>query len=266
MTEQPRRIVAVQATEPIHCGALSTFNAWATNMAVLCGTNALMVRTAELWDNAVAVVLPLALLGCVHWAILWRAIFLVDAAWDVNVKDCAVVSQDHGFLDASFFTTMAVSLVVLLITAVPLARKRKQLNVQKMFFKDGLAYFCVPFLCSIVPAVLNALDLNSVLNLVTVIPAATLSSVAACRLVMRRARPPPDVYVQGPVRLTENAQLRLPGGRGGRPSFAVGIRPTPEVHVTTDRITVQDFPAVPPRAKRSSTRTSLDDEELAYEK
>ena len=47
--------------------------------------------------------IPLICLAVVHWGILWRGMFIIDAAWDPTVKACIVVKLDSKFLQATFF-------------------------------------------------------------------------------------------------------------------------------------------------------------------
>lgn len=64
-----------------------------------------------LWDKNISIVLPFALLGCAHWAILWRAAFTVEAAYSQQDGKCVLVSENHTLLTASFFMSASSPLV-----------------------------------------------------------------------------------------------------------------------------------------------------------
>lgn len=248
-------IAAEQVTKPIGCNSLYIFNSWACNMAILCATTSLMAHTVGLWDKNISIVLPFALLGCAHWAILWRAAFTVEAAYSQQDRKCVLVSENHTLLTASFFMTVAVDLTVLLVALVALVRSREQLALRDVLLQGGIVYICIPFLSSITPAILSALNLNATMNVIAVVPAATMSAIAAGRLVMRLEDVSERRYARNPAALTVHSGKCFPAGRR---SHTTGIRPTPEVHVTTDRVTFEDFPALPQRAVRASNRTNSD--------
>ncbi|EKM59793.1 uncharacterized protein PHACADRAFT_206017 [Phanerochaete carnosa HHB-10118-sp] len=259
-------IVAVQVTAPINCNALYAFNFWAINMAILCASTLLMIRTVALWNKNRLVILLLATLGCVHWAILWRGMFILEATYSPEAKGCTITSTDHVFLNISFLMTMGVNFVILLLTAAALARQRLRSHLWKLLFQDGLVNFCVTFVCNATPAILNIFNLNTLTTSIAIVPAATISSVAACRLFMRLrnySNAPDDSYIHPTTVLAGGNNVHYTGGRRSR---AMGIRPTPEVRVTTTRITAEDFSALPQKAMRSSSRLSADlESELGFE-
>ncbi|EGO01741.1 hypothetical protein SERLA73DRAFT_120392 [Serpula lacrymans var. lacrymans S7.3] len=140
--------------------ALYTFNSWAGNMTILCASTSLMLRTIALWERRVAVVLPLGALSLGHWALLYRDMFIVKAAWDENAGSCVVVSTNHLLLNISFFYTMGFDLVILIFTAIALGSHYKLSGLSTLLFTDGLVYFLVTFSFNTIPAVLNILDLS----------------------------------------------------------------------------------------------------------
>ena len=92
-------------------------------MTVLCATTSLMIHTSVLsipscgsfaltiyisvglWDGNMGVILPFALLGCAHWAILWRTAFTVEATYSQQAGGCVLISGNHTLFTASFFTS-----------------------------------------------------------------------------------------------------------------------------------------------------------------
>ncbi|KAF7352960.1 hypothetical protein MVEN_01263400 [Mycena venus] len=51
-------IISFANRHPINCGALFTFNSWTGNMAILCASTSLMLRTMALWERKRSVVIP----------------------------------------------------------------------------------------------------------------------------------------------------------------------------------------------------------------
>ena len=48
---------------------------------------------------------PLITLGLAHWGILWRGMFIIDAAWDPAVGSCVILKLDVKFLQTTFFSS-----------------------------------------------------------------------------------------------------------------------------------------------------------------
>ncbi|THH33706.1 hypothetical protein EUX98_g396 [Antrodiella citrinella] len=87
-------LVSLTITEP-----------WTGNMTILAASTSLMIRTIALWERQLKIVIPLGILCLTHWAILWRGMFIVEAAYDDTVKSCVVTSTNHVFLNISFFSS-----------------------------------------------------------------------------------------------------------------------------------------------------------------
>ncbi|KAI0346914.1 hypothetical protein BDW22DRAFT_1351210 [Trametopsis cervina] len=233
-------IVSFEEKSPIDCQALYTWNAITGNLAILAASSSLIVRTLALWERKLFVAVPLGILALAHWAILWRGMFIIDAQYSSEAQGCVVNSTNHGLLMASFFSTMGVDLIVLCFTIAALMRQKVHSSLWKMLFQDGLVYFCVTFLCNAVPAVLSVLDLNAVMNIIGTIPAATVSTIAAGRLVMRLQ----DFSINGGSSL----YVSTSSGNAYANQFAVAMSHrypnngrTPEIRVTTDHYVVEDF-------------------------
>ncbi|KAJ7228855.1 hypothetical protein GGX14DRAFT_344925 [Mycena pura] len=232
-------IISLSIRHPINCGALFAFNSWTGNMAILCASTSLMLRTIALWERKRSVVISLGLLSLTHWILLYRTMFVVRAVWDSSLGMCVVASTNASLLNVTFFFTMGFDFVILSTTAVALTlRHSARTDLWKLLFTDGLVYFVVTFSMNCVPAVLNLLNLNAPMNVYVPIPAATVSSIAACRAVTRLLDFNSDVYVHslGAVLPTSD------------PRHSTGARFTlarPEgVIVTTEHITMSEFACV----------------------
>ncbi|KAJ7047560.1 hypothetical protein C8F04DRAFT_1247192 [Mycena alexandri] len=243
-------IISLTISHPINCGALFTFNSWTGNMAILCASTSLMLRTVALWERKRSVVIPLGLLSLAHWILLYRTMFVLRAVWDPSMLVCRVASTDPWLLNITFFFTMAFDFVILSTTAVALmARHSARTDLWKLLFTDGLVYFVVSFSMNCVPAVLNLLNLNSPMNVIATIPAATVSSIAACRAVMRLLDYNSDVYVHSITAAIPSSDPRhsnMPFTFPSVPRFAL-TRPE-GVLVTTEHITMSEFPSPLPTA------------------
>ncbi|KAJ3522561.1 hypothetical protein NM688_g8857 [Phlebia brevispora] len=249
-------IISLSVTTPTNCMALYTFDSWSGNMAILSASTSLMLRTIALWQRDRRVVAILGFFCLAHWAILWRGMFIVHGAYSATDGGCVVTSTNHVFLNVSFFTTMGFDLVVLCFTIAALLRQKSHSGLWKLLFQDGLVYFCVTFLCNALPAIFNVLNLNTMMNVIATIPAATVASIASCRLVMRLQEYNQDVdaYVHSARQMSAGATAR--GQIHFNKPFAMPR--TPEIMVTTDQIIMKDFsPASFGRStKRDSTRHS----------
>ncbi|KAJ7117408.1 hypothetical protein C8R43DRAFT_901879 [Mycena crocata] len=227
----------------INCGALFTFNSWTGNMAILCASTSLMLRTIALWERKRSVVIPLGLLSLAHWVLLYRTMFVVKAVWDHNLRTCVVASTNSSLLNVTFFFTMGFDFVILSTTAVALwARHSARTDLWKLLFTDGLVYFVVTFSMNCVPAVLNLLNLNCRLLVQSPdLRAKSSRSIAACRAVMRLLDYNSDVYVHSMAAIMpsserhSNAPFSLPGV----PKYTL-TRPE-GVLVTTEHITMSEF-------------------------
>ncbi|KAF5387597.1 hypothetical protein D9615_000197 [Tricholomella constricta] len=245
----------------IDCGALYTFNSWTGNMTILCASTSLMLRTIALWERQRPIIVSLGVLCLAHWALLYRTMFIVTAAWDDNIGACIVTATNPSLLNTTFFFTMGFDLIILIFTAIALLKKHSaRTDLWKLLFHDGLVYFLISFSTNCIPAVLNVLNLNTPMNVIATIPAATITSIAACRAVIRLLEfSSSDVYVHSMSNITSTHPIRhsiAPYALPKSPKYALT---RPEVHVTTEHITMAEFPpsgANSPYSKSHSHQTS----------
>lgn len=246
-------IISLSATSQINCGALYTFNSWTGNMSILCASTSLMLRTIALWERRRSIIAILGTLCIAHWTLLYRTMFIVVSAWEPDAKTCVVVQTNPSLLNTTFFFTMGFDFIILIFTAIALlARHSARTDLWKLLFQDGLVYFLVSFSTNCIPAVLNVLNLNTPMNVVATIPAATITSMAACRAVMRLLDfNCNDVYVHSVSAAMAGANTNnsnsapVPTTRQSLTSHfksqKMGLT-RPEIHVTTEHITMAEFP------------------------
>ncbi|KAI5120909.1 hypothetical protein M0805_002889 [Coniferiporia weirii] len=158
--------------------ALYTFNSWTGNMAILCASTSLMIRTIAIWERKLTVVIPL-LLCLAHWGLLYHGIIIVRATWDAEQSACVVDQTDSAILKFTFFATMGFDLIIFAYTCTALLRNSSRSGLWHLLFRDGLIYWVVTFSVNAIPAILNSVNLN------TTVPAATVAAIAACRCVVR---------------------------------------------------------------------------------
>jgi hypothetical protein len=128
---------------------------------------------------------------------------------------------------------MGFDFIILVCTAVALLSKHSaRTDLWKLLFNDGLGYFIISFSTNCIPAVLNILNLNSIMNVIATIPAATITAIAACRAVMRLLEfSSNEVYV--------HTTSVISSAKPQPPKKYTLTRP--EVHVTTEHITMGEL-------------------------
>ncbi|TFK93904.1 hypothetical protein K466DRAFT_594037 [Polyporus arcularius HHB13444] len=226
----------------INCQALYTFICVAGNLSIICSSTTLMLRTIAVWERKLAIVVPLVGLCLAHWALLWRGMFIITAEYSPPALACVVTNTQHVFLSVTSWATMGFNLVILVLHVVGLMRREHSASIWDLLFKDGVIYYLGAFSCNALPAILNAVNLNAVMNLIATVPAAVLSAVAACRTVtaLPDLDDDDDIYVHSATQLTAprlptTAAFRLQSKR---------YPARPEVHVTTDQIVMEDYECV----------------------
>ncbi|KAI9067601.1 hypothetical protein FKP32DRAFT_1755020 [Trametes sanguinea] len=236
---------------PINCQALYTFTSWAGNMSLLCASTTLMFRTVALWHRKLPVFLPLAFLALAHWALLWRGMFIFDVQYDATSTSCVVVSTKRLFLSINFWATMVFNLVLTIVHIIGLMQRDHGASFWQMLFEDGLILYFIASLSNALPAILTVLNLNPVMNLVGTVPAAVLTTMAACRSVTRLSEigDDDDLYVHSVTQLTTPPRT-MPPNTVRLQTLKHGSRytPRPEVHVTTDHIVMEDYDPSPASA------------------
>ncbi|EIW62081.1 uncharacterized protein TRAVEDRAFT_57188 [Trametes versicolor FP-101664 SS1] len=251
---------------PINCQALYTFIAWAGNMSLMCASTVLAFRTVAVWERKLAVAIPLGVLGLGLWALLWRGMFIMTAEYDATSLSCVVTTTKRTFLSITFWATMGYNLVLTVVHTIGLMQRDHGASLWEMLFEDGLLCYIVAFAANVLPAVLSILNLNPVINVISAVPAAAMTAMAACRTVTRLSEvgEEDDLYVHSAtqisvVRPPPQAALRLQTMKRAR------FPPRPEVHVTTDHIVVEDYECVPSsRTTPIPSRPSAPSPESAY--
>ncbi|KXN87874.1 hypothetical protein AN958_07883 [Leucoagaricus sp. SymC.cos] len=238
-------IISLTVTTPVSSQLLFLFQ-WNGNMTILCASTSLMLRTIALWNRKKMVIGILGVLCLAHWALLYRTMFIVVAEWSSEAQACVVTQTSPSLLNTTFFFTMGFDLIILLFSAAALFRKHTaHTDLWKLLFHDGLVYFLISFTMNCIPAVLNVLNLNIPMNVIATVPAAMITSIAACRAVIRLMEfSTSEAYVhdmshvaQASNTVKQTILSRL------HPKREKSMSTRPEVRVTTEHITMAEFPS-----------------------
>jgi len=172
---------ALNASAPIHCQALYTFNQWAGQTSIGAASTLLMLRTVALFPKNWFIIVPLLLISGVQWAILFHGISTVRARYDPVANGCIVEQVLPVWLDVVYLYTMFTDFTVMILTIIGLYRVPGRSSLWTMIFQQGLIYFMVAFLANLSVVVLLLLNLNPIMNLILAIPGIACSSTVACR-------------------------------------------------------------------------------------
>ncbi|KAF8332752.1 uncharacterized protein EI90DRAFT_2917914 [Cantharellus anzutake] len=185
--------VALNVTSKVDCQSLYVFNQFAGNTAIGSASTLLMLRTIAIWSHKHAITIPLVVLSLGQWAIL----FHVKSSWSEVSHACVVTGTKPAFIDLIYLYTMSFDFVVMVASVVGLLYTGGRSSLWILLFKQGVVYFVVAFTANLIPAVFLLLDLNPIMNIMFTIPAATATSIVACRsFVSLTDYKSTEVYVQ----------------------------------------------------------------------
>jgi len=77
--------------------------------------------------------------------------------------------------------TMSFDLIVLILTTIGLVMSPGRSSLWQLLFRQGIVYFFVAFVSNLIAATFLLLNLNPIMNIMFAIPAATATSIVACR-------------------------------------------------------------------------------------
>ena len=154
-------------------------------------------------------------------------------------QGCVITQTNNTVLAATFIYGMCFDLVVLVLTAAKLAFQRGQRSaLMKMLFRDGLIYFVIAFVASLLATTFMLLNLNAIMSVIFNVPSAVASTV--------RAFPSSTILVG----LTGFADCRMP--RRPPPERVEKQRPRSIVRASCPR----DRTSANPLAAQAATRAA----------
>ncbi|KAK2461215.1 hypothetical protein APHAL10511_006742 [Amanita phalloides] len=191
---------ALNVTSEINCQALYTFNQVAGNFAIGTASINLALRTMAIWSRKWYIVIPLTAVILGHWSLLLQGMSLesncfdktnhiegiqLSAVYDTQLQQCAITQTNNKLLAATFIYTMLFDFLTLILTGVKLLSGEGRSRLVGLIFNDGLIYFVIAFLANLVATIFMLLDLNPIMSVIANVPAATASTIVACRAVRR---------------------------------------------------------------------------------
>ncbi|KIY68492.1 hypothetical protein CYLTODRAFT_323152, partial [Cylindrobasidium torrendii FP15055 ss-10] len=184
--------IALNVKRSINCKALYTFLQVCGSSSIGFSSINLSLRTMAIYGQSLYVVIALVILILGHWCLLLHGLML-DAVWQPS-HGCVIKETNLHILAASFIYGMSFDFIVLILMAWKLVLSSRhglprtsRPALMTLVFSDGLFYFVVAFLSSLVATILVLLNLNAVMSVIASAPAATASTIVACRVVRRLA-------------------------------------------------------------------------------
>ena len=103
-----------------------------------------------LWSHDKKIVIPIVLVILGHWSLILQGV-LVKASW-VDGAGCVVTSTNNTILAATFIYSMIFDLLILLLSMYKLVLgvRGGRSQLMGLLFKDGLVYFFIAYVISLV--------------------------------------------------------------------------------------------------------------------
>ncbi|KAF8609520.1 hypothetical protein BDV93DRAFT_602180 [Ceratobasidium sp. AG-I] len=239
--------VASSVTYMLNCQVLYTVIQLLGNVAIGTSSALLMLRAIAIWSRNLYVTLGFLFFALGHWAILFLGVISVRADWNATASVCVVTGTTTTLLRLVYGYTMAFDLMVLVVSTAGLLRSggsKGSSDLWKLLFRDGIAYFAVAFVGNAIASVFTILHLNAAMDIMFTVPAATFSTIVACRAVRRlfewahqdvyvhshsrsAAPPPRKVEAQPGVQITMETYTAQVADMGNFYHVDGPVRPTP---------------------------------------
>ncbi|KAG8957783.1 hypothetical protein FRC03_009816 [Tulasnella sp. 419] len=233
----------------VNCQAMYLFNQITGNITIGSASTLLMLRTIAIWSRKLYIVIPLGLLALGQWAILFYGVFTIRARWSDEAQACVIFGTYALALNLIYIYTMAYDLVVLVLSIIGLIKTASRSDLWELLFKDGLAYFFVAFTSNTIPAVFLILNLNQVMNIIFTVPAATASTIVACRGFVRLANwGNQDRHISNFTQRLSRFEVAKPSQSHHDDNYDLGSKKgskprqdiTSGVHISTQTFTITD--------------------------
>jgi len=156
-----------------------------------------MLRTIAIWERRLAVVIPLITLLIGQIVICIFDVATLSTFWAPDVRGCVMSHSLAVSTPLLYVYTIVFNAIVLVFTTAGLITHLKtRSKIVTMLFTDGLVYFIVATLSSLVPTIFVFLNLNEIYNYMFVVPATTASTIVATRAVVRLIEQSPTLVVE----------------------------------------------------------------------
>jgi len=182
--------IANNVTTEINCEALYVFNQLTGNAAIGAASTLLMFRAIAIWSRHPYVLYPFIILNLGQWALLLHSVVTLRASWSAAANACVIVAAPPINLNLLYLWTMAFDFLVMVMSFIGLLRMPGHVGLKggglwNLLIRDGLAFFLVAFSCNLIAAILALSNLNPIMNIITSLPAASITACMACRLFVR---------------------------------------------------------------------------------
>ncbi|KAG8833607.1 hypothetical protein FRC17_010359 [Serendipita sp. 399] len=173
-----------QGTEVIPCDTQVWILKITDAIAIWGSSILLILRTLAVWasDRRVMVALGIGAAGLVVvYCLTWQ-----PSVNKFNGKACVILkSVPHRILLTEFTYTMCFDLFITGMTIVKLWSWRSQGGISRLLLENGVAYFVFATAGNLVQAVLPALNLSGLMNVVFLPVAMMISVIASTRVYIR---------------------------------------------------------------------------------
>ncbi|KAG9032103.1 hypothetical protein FRB95_001880 [Tulasnella sp. JGI-2019a] len=179
------------AMTKINCQALYTFNQLFGNIAIGTASALLMLHTIAIWSRSRNIMYPLMALFLGQWAIIIYNAVTVSASWSSDANACVIKAAPMINLKLIYIYATFFDLTMLTATITGLCRLHSRTGetfgnrLSGLLLKDGVIFFLVVFASNLVALVFVLANLNPIMNVVSCVPAASIASIASCRLFVR---------------------------------------------------------------------------------
>ncbi|KAF9527459.1 hypothetical protein CPB83DRAFT_793263 [Crepidotus variabilis] len=172
------------ALSEVDCMALTFMSKFCDALGTCCSSLILVLRTIAVWhrNKKISAVMYLLFIGQI---VMWSQSFRYSkAAWNPKRMLCDVLSTaGRGLLTSIWAYTMFFDLVILILCTYRLSAHRRS-TLAGVLLRDGISYFCAAFAANLIQTIFAGLQLNPVMNIMT-LPFALVVSVIAATSVFR---------------------------------------------------------------------------------
>ncbi|KAG1776619.1 hypothetical protein EV702DRAFT_1107856 [Suillus placidus] len=158
----------------VDCQCMNFAIMFSTNIAIGCSATNLMIRTWLIWKTSYLLRLSLVLFSLGHWTML--ALFVATTRASTQTGLCRIHFVNPAYASAVLIYGMFYDLVLLVLTVVGLWRMPSSSTLWKTLLKQGVLYFVLNVVATIILLVLGRLNLNPIMNAIFAMPAACIWS------------------------------------------------------------------------------------------
>ncbi|KAH9974547.1 hypothetical protein BGW80DRAFT_146517 [Lactifluus volemus] len=177
-------MIAFDASSPIHCQLVVTFQLILAHLAVASASLLIMLRVIAIWNrNKTVLAFSISVWG-INVAFLIQGVVRLRSAFGPEATTCVVRNSDIAELNV--IVTFVTDIILLLMMLGGLLHLRRQggglLDLGNFLWKQGIIWISLAVAAGVPPAVFLILNLNEALNLMFQIPALIILTISATRI------------------------------------------------------------------------------------